>query len=471
MDGEDIFNSCTKLIADEDTPQGGVAFLEGLLDAVGTGDDVEASRGGVVDRGSLGPLSCPGGSYFNAINIRDLKGDSVSLPPHLRFPSGREKRCVSDVASGAVRAVGYPPPTWPHSAAVRGREKRAVSDAAAKGPPRPQAVPSTPEQLAAGTNEEEEEEDTGGETIVYQPVPPPRLQREATIAEVPQSSKEASIPALPVMSWAAFRSQARSQAAPQSRPLSAPHTPTVVPVAYPTALGYAPAYIAPLSQYSAPVTYPAAPPVMYVQRAPERYRWDRATQGFVEGSSQYPALLLPVAAATQRPPFGTGPPRSPPPFIWDERGPAGPQPRPKGINREREVPGVPPPSPLQSESSEALSEGRRDVCDPHSFSAFLTAKKVNIPGDDLASRAAMMLYLEEYLSTTTPSYPKRHVRNAQRQLKMLQRRAQQDGESAPSQREDSGGGGDPDPTTSPQSGKELSTLRASAPPFVPQATA
>lgn len=43
-----------------------------------------------------------------------------------------------------------------------------------------------------------------------------------------------------------------------------------------------------------------------------------------------------------------------------------------------------------------------------SFSAFLTAKKVNIPGDDLESRAAMMRYLEEYLSTMTPRRAVRH---------------------------------------------------------------
>jgi len=116
---------------------------------------------------------------------------------------------------------------------------------------------------------------------------------------------------------------------------------------------------------------------------------------------------------------------------------------------------------------------KKDSRDPYSFSAFLTAKNVTIPGDDAGSRTVMMQYLDEYLLTVTPSYPKRHVRNAQRQLKMLQRRAQQDSEGTSSRLDpNEDGDEDDDHSTISQARTAYpnSTLHATAAPFVPLAT-
>jgi hypothetical protein len=45
---------------------------------------------------------------------------------------------------------------------------------------------------------------------------------------------------------------------------------------------------------------------------------------------------------------------------------------------------------------------KKDSRDPYSFSAFLTAKDVTIPGDDAGSRTMMMQFLNEYLAQVTP---------------------------------------------------------------------
>eukprot|EP00667_Euglena_gracilis_P001996 EG_transcript_1996 len=231
---------------------------------------------------------------------------------------------------------------------------------------------------------------------------------------------------------------------------------TPAPMGYPS-YGVPPAYSVPYGgqpMYSQPV-YPASQPLMYVHRTPERYRWEQSLQKFVK-TMDASITYYPMAPSGVPPQMGMG---MPPPSMQmasaprPQGAPNRPMGNPRGPNAfHQHQPHHPPhhaamqapphPSahhpgpnhhlqqrPLPREDSSKHDGGlnkKKDSRDPYSFSAFLTAKNVTIPGDDSGSRGVMMQFLNEYLNSVTPSYPKRHVRNAQRQLKMLQRRAQQD---------------------------------------------
>lgn len=86
--------------------------------------------------------------------------------------------------------------------------------------------------------------------------------------------------------------------------------------------------------------------------------------------------------------------------------------------------------------SHSVNRSTSEVVDPNSFSAFLTMRNVSIAGDDPESRRVMMAHIDEYirLAESNPGVTKRHIRNAQRQLKMLVRRAEQDATSTPMMR-------------------------------------
>eukprot|EP00992_Anisonema_acinus_P014890 TRINITY_DN9508_c0_g1_i2.p1 TRINITY_DN9508_c0_g1~~TRINITY_DN9508_c0_g1_i2.p1 ORF type:complete len:423 (+),score=41.60 TRINITY_DN9508_c0_g1_i2:93-1361(+) len=91
----------------------------------------------------------------------------------------------------------------------------------------------------------------------------------------------------------------------------------------------------------------------------------------------------------------------------------------------------PPPKQPQARQGQAPAaqtskKTKRGAEDPYSFAAFLDGRGVTIDGDDPASRGLIMHHLREYLASVTPEHPKRCVRNATRQLKMLERREAQD---------------------------------------------
>lgn len=106
-----------------------------------------------------------------------------------------------------------------------------------------------------------------------------------------------------------------------------------------------------------------------------------------------------------------------PPGRWFEATDAAPKPV---SNPPRHSKPLPAKNPAKS--------AKKKEDDPFSFASYLEKRSVSICGDDTSSREMMMHYLREYLADATPQHPKRCIRNATRQLKMLERRSQQEAE-------------------------------------------
>mmetsp|Transcript_41582 Transcript_41582/g.67928 ORF Transcript_41582/g.67928 Transcript_41582/m.67928 type:complete len:669 (+) Transcript_41582:43-2049(+) len=272
-----------------------------------------------------------------------------------------------------------------------------------------------------------------------------------------------------------------------------------MPMGYPMYGGMPPNYTVPFAGQPMypPGVYPGSQQLVYIHRTPERYRWEQSLQKFVKTMDASIAYYPMPPPGMPGPPMGMSmqPPMPSPPGMQQHSNSGGPgsqntgtshgkhhhhsshhhhhhhghhhhqhghhhhshhgppghhhhhhhhHSHQRGGNNHRQR------NTSQEETKQDIgNQGNRhdnkkkDSRDPYSFSAFLTAKDVTIPGDDAASRGMMMDFLNEYLAQVTNSHPKRHVRNAQRQLKMLQRRAQQDTEAA------AGGGPAPEITEDP----------------------